>query len=267
LKNRARAGGCAVFNYPFLTQKERDVETGLDYFEARYYSSAQGRFTSPDEFTGGPEELYYFADDASANPTFYSDLRRPQSLNKYQYAYNNPLRWIDPDGHEPDDDPQKKKKEEDIDVVVIKTVDPKIVSFDVKLIDKVPNTGEVPVGGEFEIKYKYVINEPTDGSKPEDAGSIAPITPKGTFTESNQVGLVNSTAKVDKEKEAVTVEKTERYVVNERRESKPGATAAINYKIVVKDPNTGRVVERRSTEGRGNKYIPLRNVPKEPRKK
>src|SRR6201988_5379232 len=31
-----------------FTQKERDVETGLDYFEARYYSSIQGRFTSVD---------------------------------------------------------------------------------------------------------------------------------------------------------------------------------------------------------------------------
>ncbi len=31
-------------NYPFLTSKERDNETGLDYFLARYYSSGQGRF-------------------------------------------------------------------------------------------------------------------------------------------------------------------------------------------------------------------------------
>jgi RHS repeat-associated protein len=90
-------------NYPFLTQKERDTETGLDYFLARYYSSTQGRFTSPDEFIGGPGELYSFAVDASANPTFYTDLRNPQSLNKYQYSYNNPLRWVDPDGHDPND--------------------------------------------------------------------------------------------------------------------------------------------------------------------
>ncbi|MGI8835348.1 MAG: RHS repeat-associated core domain-containing protein [Pyrinomonadaceae bacterium] len=99
----SRADGRADSHYPFLTSKERDTETGLDYFLARYYSSTQGRFTSPDEFTGGPDELYYFAEDASANPTFYADLRKPQSLNKYQYAYNNPLRWVDPDGHDPEE--------------------------------------------------------------------------------------------------------------------------------------------------------------------
>lgn len=32
-----------------ITGKERDAETGLDFMEARYYSGAQGRFTSPDE--------------------------------------------------------------------------------------------------------------------------------------------------------------------------------------------------------------------------
>ena len=82
-----------------FTQKERDNETGLDYFLARYYSSTQGRFTSPDEFTGGPEEMYFFVDDAAENPTFYAELDNPQSLNKYQYTYNNPLRYTDPTGH------------------------------------------------------------------------------------------------------------------------------------------------------------------------
>jgi RHS repeat-associated protein len=84
-----------------FTQKERDNETGLDYFLARYYSSTQGRFTSPDEFTGGPHDLSYF-DDIAINPTFYAELAAPQSLNKYQYCLNNPLRFVDPDGHQPE---------------------------------------------------------------------------------------------------------------------------------------------------------------------
>jgi RHS repeat-associated protein len=62
------------------TGKERDAETGLDYFGARYFSGAQGRFTSPD----AP-----FADQ------FVED---PQSWNLYAYTRNNPLRYIDDDG-------------------------------------------------------------------------------------------------------------------------------------------------------------------------
>jgi hypothetical protein len=33
----------------------------------------------------------------------YVDLTQPRSLNKYQYSYNNPLRYVDPDGHEADE--------------------------------------------------------------------------------------------------------------------------------------------------------------------
>jgi|GEM_PF-4453370 len=82
-----------------FTTKERDGETNLDYFVARYYSATMGRFISPDEFAGGPDKLFDFVDEASENPTFYADLDDPQTLNKYQYCYNNPLAYVDPDGH------------------------------------------------------------------------------------------------------------------------------------------------------------------------
>jgi RHS repeat-associated protein len=65
----------------FFTGKERDAESGNDYFGARYYASSMGRFMSPD-----PSGLDY------ADPT------NPQSLNLYSYALNNPLKNTDPTG-------------------------------------------------------------------------------------------------------------------------------------------------------------------------
>jgi RHS repeat-associated protein len=87
-----------------FTGKERDTETGLDYFGARYYSSAQGRFTSPDELQSNSRE---FALLGQGHPTEqalpYAHLTDPQTLNKYAYANNNPLRYVDQEGHKPQD--------------------------------------------------------------------------------------------------------------------------------------------------------------------
>jgi RHS repeat-associated protein len=69
-----------------FTGKERDSESGLDYFGARYYGSALGRMTSPD-----PSVLAF------------ADLSNPQSLNLYAYVMNNPLSSVDPNGL--DDEP------------------------------------------------------------------------------------------------------------------------------------------------------------------
>jgi RHS repeat-associated protein len=69
-----------------FTSKERDAETGLDYFGARYYSAAQARFTTVDpKLTGVP---------------FPKHLIQPQSWNMYAYALNNPLKYVDPKGED-----------------------------------------------------------------------------------------------------------------------------------------------------------------------
>jgi len=75
--------GFTVYHF---TGKERDAESGLDYFGARYYGSSMGRWMSPDW-------------SAKQEPVPYSKLDNPQTLNLYQYMRNNPLSGADPDGH------------------------------------------------------------------------------------------------------------------------------------------------------------------------
>lgn len=64
-----------------FTGKERDAESGNDYFGASYYASSMGRWLSPDP-----------------GPVSRNHLANPQKWNKYNYTLNNPLRYFDPDG-------------------------------------------------------------------------------------------------------------------------------------------------------------------------
>lgn len=95
--SRADVGAC--FNYPFLTQKERDSETGLDYFVARYYASVQGRFTGVDPLNIALEVQEEAKNDAKkAYQKLQVYLSLPQQWNRYSYALNNPSLYIDPSG-------------------------------------------------------------------------------------------------------------------------------------------------------------------------
>ena len=61
------------------TGQEEDAETGLYFYNARYYDPAIGRFISAD--------------------TIVQNFSDPQSFNRYSYARNNPLYYADPSGH------------------------------------------------------------------------------------------------------------------------------------------------------------------------
>jgi RHS repeat-associated protein len=65
-----------------FTGQDRDVETGLDDFGARYYGARIARFTTVDPVM------------TSAH------LTDPQTFNRYAYARNNPLRYVDLDGRD-----------------------------------------------------------------------------------------------------------------------------------------------------------------------
>ncbi len=62
------------------TRFERDTETSLDFAEARYFSSNQGRFISLDPASSSMRPI------------------DPQSFNRYSYVGNNPVNRIDPSG-------------------------------------------------------------------------------------------------------------------------------------------------------------------------
>ena len=66
-----------------FTGKERDSESGLDYFGARYYTSTLGKFVTPDPLMAR------------------AHVSNPQTWNRYSYTLNKPLRFVAPDGLEP----------------------------------------------------------------------------------------------------------------------------------------------------------------------
>jgi RHS repeat-associated protein len=80
-------------NHYKFTGKERDSETQLDYFGARYYSNGLGRWISADW-------------SATPVPVPYADFGDPQSLNLYGYVRDIPTTGIDADGHQLTVDPQ-----------------------------------------------------------------------------------------------------------------------------------------------------------------
>jgi RHS repeat-associated protein len=71
-----------------FTGKEWDSESGLEDFGVRYNASSMGRFMSPDQFI--PFNL--------KRDKFHAWISNPQHWNKYAYALNNPLLYVDPSG-------------------------------------------------------------------------------------------------------------------------------------------------------------------------
>lgn len=78
----AQNGGCGDPSPLHFTGKQRDAESGLDYFGARYNDSSLGRFMTPDPLNG--------------------KLGNGLSWNRYLYTLDNPVTFTDPTGMAPD---------------------------------------------------------------------------------------------------------------------------------------------------------------------
>jgi RHS repeat-associated protein len=115
-----------------FTSKERDIETGLDYFGVRYYSSPQGRFTSVDPYDVNLERQDT-ADQGESQREFSRYISQPQHWNHYTYVLNNPLKFIDPDGRSEDNTFHANLLGQDVTIVV----DKKILKQDSNALAKV----------------------------------------------------------------------------------------------------------------------------------
>jgi len=76
----ARQAGVEITSTDYaFTDQEKDRSTGFYNYDARHYDPNASRFISPDSLLPNPYD--------------------PQQLNRYAYARNNPLKYVDPSGH------------------------------------------------------------------------------------------------------------------------------------------------------------------------
>ena len=96
-----RSFSVGIRNRYKYTSKERDSESGLDNFGARYYANTMGRFVTMDPnnivLTTRSLEAGGLPHDAAAG-FLAGYIGNPQNLSQYSYVRNNPLNLVDPNG-------------------------------------------------------------------------------------------------------------------------------------------------------------------------
>lgn len=152
---QANQEGIVDSSYLF-SQKELDVESGLMYFEMRFYAGDLGRFISVDPLL------------------CYTDVNRfpnPQSMNLYAYVNCNPLKYIDPTGEKivvSGDEAYRKKVQE-----ALKKIDPSasvdlktgVVSYDKTIDVKGHEKGNKLITRMVDSKHTVTIKTTSDGNE------------------------------------------------------------------------------------------------------
>jgi RHS repeat-associated protein len=213
-----RAGSCC-------TGKERDTESGNDYFGARYYASSMGRFMSPDW-------------SAQEEPVPYAKLDDPQSLNLYAYVENNPLYRADPDGHccweeadqllqDVEESPAGQAAEHWVEAGVA-AGSSAVLAFGKDVFDANVNQGGPASTGMYPTTMSY---------KP--GGRFSPDVKKGEATEADQTCQMCGTKTVpaEKSKKGVTPPSNEGQTDHKKARSKGGDNSPSNAEHVCRKCN------------------------------
>ena len=265
-----------------FTGYERDKDTGLDFAQARYYSPTLGRFTSVDPLmasgsTDNPQSFnrYTYVLNNPVNATDPTGLYTG-SLDPFETLEDGPyLRMLEDveerlqegqkqqqQQQEPNPaDPTRQQKEEgqepppgDVETVEINATGPRLLSFEVSQQNGDPYklSTETPLGAQFSVKYTFITAVPTDGSDPASHGFVAPAV--GLRDEASNIKLTTSKVeKMDRTANFVQVTKTDTFLTQRSAGSnlRVGGTFRINYRIIVRNPNTGEMVW---TSSLGKKY-------------
>ena len=264
-----------------FTGYERDQDTGLDFAQARYYAPTLGRFTSVDPLmasgsTGNPQSFNrysyvlnnplnatdptgLFADDPYHHELEDAEQRYLQGDEQQKQQQQQPQQQPNPA------DPTSQQLQEamggqeappmgDVETVKINATGPKLESFEVSLQNGDPYklSTEIPLGSQFTVKYTFITAVPTDGSDPASHGFVAPAV--GLRDEASNIKLTKSKVdKMDITANFVQVTKTDTFMTQRSAGSdlRVGGTFRINYRIIVRNPNTGEMVW---TSSLGKKY-------------
>jgi RHS repeat-associated protein len=169
-----------------FTSKERDTESGLDYFGARYYGSSMGRFLSPDDGT-----------DQNPND--------PQSWNLYTYVRSNPLLNTDPTGRTCQTNSSDRATYDDMDGKGCATVD---IQNQERALSGAYDARVNSTDGDVSYQLASAVANLTDRDSLLDTAAHAYPIALGVLSVAQGVGLVGqaiSDAKNVSEDEAPTV--------------------------------------------------------------
>jgi RHS repeat-associated protein len=186
-----------------FTGHVRDFETGLTYMQQRYYDPVAGRFLSIDPVV--------------------TDANTGSSFNRYNYANNNPYKYVDPDGRQSVGSMPTTSREGYLQMGVsvwlgsiLKTTQP------IAAVAITPLAPEAVVAKEAIVVTQASIQAALKGSPMTTAQSAVSLPAVANYVQKIEAGMVAPAIKVDGK---IIVEGNHRYVAGRLAGKEPAQTA------------------------------------------